>query len=371
MIAQTEPPKCQTPGDAATAVLLYIEQKTNAGEDAEPTGISTGPISGLLAVYDGMGGAGSAIVRTPEGELKTGAYCAARLAKQTLEAHYARYVVEAVAPIANGQAFAASLRDELSRAFAMRAEETDREPSKIRSSLIRRLPTTLAAVAFDAPPPETSIAGEAGGSCQFHAFWAGDSRAYLLDPATGLHQLTRDDVKSRGDAFENLIEDSPLSNCISADQPFSIHCNSGSACAPFILLAATDGCFGFLSTPAHFEYLLLDTLFAASNLEEWNHLLTDRLRGVTGDDATLALRAIGWHGFGALKDAFSKRCALVYETYVREIDEIETKLRALHTNQPEATTDQESLREQRRNLRAQSWISYRAAYERLIPPSLP
>ena len=39
----------------------------------------------------------------------------------------------------------------------------------------------------------------------YHAIWAGDSRGYVLQTESGLCQLTQDDIKSKGDALENLI----------------------------------------------------------------------------------------------------------------------------------------------------------------------
>src|SRR5690349_7889643 len=63
---------------------VLFEQKAGAGEDAEPINIVSGS-SGLLAVFDGMGGAGGGTVKDREGCNRTAAYCASRLAREVVE----------------------------------------------------------------------------------------------------------------------------------------------------------------------------------------------------------------------------------------------------------------------------------------------
>jgi len=100
-----------------------------------------------------------------------------------------------------------------------------------------------------------------------HVFWAGDSRAYLLDPRAGAQQLTTDDIKSGADAMRNLTDDSVMSNCISASADFHINHRAVELEAPFVVLCATDGCYGYLPSPMHFEQLLLSTMAAAKDKE--------------------------------------------------------------------------------------------------------
>jgi serine/threonine protein phosphatase PrpC len=55
-----------------------------------------------------------------------------------------------------------------------------------------------------------------------HVLWAGDSRAYVFEPA-GAHQLTTDDLRDPGDALANLRHDSVVSNAMSADTEFHVN----------------------------------------------------------------------------------------------------------------------------------------------------
>ena len=42
---------------------------------------------------------------------------------------------------------------------------------------------------------------------------------------------------------------------------------------PCIIMAATDGCFGYLKSPMEFEKLLLDTLLAGESIVQWQNAL--------------------------------------------------------------------------------------------------
>ncbi len=70
--------------------------------------------------------------------------------------------------------------------------------SRLKSRLIKTLPTTLAICWYDLSRHE------------FTAVWAGDSRIYYFHHDIGLQQVTTDDLKSNADALENLTQDSPM-----------------------------------------------------------------------------------------------------------------------------------------------------------------
>ena len=102
-----------------------------------------------------------------------------------------------------------------------------------------------------------------------HVFWAGDSRAYAFTPS-GAHQLSTDDLRDPGDAMANLHHDSVVSNAMSADTEFQVGYRRVELKAPFLLICATDGCFGYVPTPMHFEHLVLKALAGARSTQAWS-----------------------------------------------------------------------------------------------------
>ena len=64
----------------------------------------------------------------------------------------------------------------------------------------------------------------------------------------------RDDLQT---AMALIRNDMPMDNLVSADKPFRINHRQYDLTSPTMLLTATDGCFGYVHTPAHFEFLIL------------------------------------------------------------------------------------------------------------------
>ncbi|MFL5882258.1 MAG: hypothetical protein ACJ782_19735, partial [Actinomycetota bacterium] len=182
------------------------------GEDADPI-LRVGPDLGLLGVFDGMGGAGGRVYDTPDGR-HTGAWIASRFARNVVE----RLMLELIKPEWNldGPATAAELHRVLASSLAARLEELKAPETSLRSKLVKALPTTMTLAVLQRTDP-------AAGSYACHLFWAGDSRAYVVDADAGAMQLTTDDLRSGGDAMRNLTDDSVMSNCISADTEFHIN----------------------------------------------------------------------------------------------------------------------------------------------------
>ena len=81
----------------------------------------------------------------------------------------------------------------------------------------------------------------AGPDLNIVARWAGDSRAYVLDPAEGMQAVTKDDSED-GDALNSLANDQPMTNMICADRPSRINeFPLNTIRLPTVLLCATDG----------------------------------------------------------------------------------------------------------------------------------
>jgi len=193
-----------------------------------------------------------------------------------------------------------------------------------------------------------------------HVLWSGDSRVYVFDPATGAHQLTRDDLRDRGDALVNLRQDSVVSNAMSADTDFVVHHHQVEITAPFLAVAATDGCFGYLRTPIHFEHLVLAALRDSADSTSWSAVLQERIKAVTGDDAAMAVLAVG-ADLQEFQQLFADRTSTLEERCIHPIDELES----------EVNRAEQSLLEARRRHSATQmsvWASYKPDYERYLAP---
>lgn len=180
-----------------------------------------------------------------------------------------------------------------------------------------------------------------------------------------MQQLTKDDVKSGGNTFEDLTQDSPLSNCINADGDFELNHIRRNVKLPIILLVATDGCYGYVQTPAHFEHLLLRTLQSANNPDEWQKGLASALSEIAGDDVSLALISMGWEGFAHLKQSFLRRSKKI-QTDIQPIDEVVNTLNKLDKEIESLKTKRENFVARKKELCLELWCKYRRTYERRL-----
>jgi serine/threonine protein phosphatase PrpC len=317
------------------------------GEDADPI-LRVGPDLGLLGVFDGMGGAGGRVYDTPDGR-HTGAYIASRFARNVVE----RLMLELIKPEWNldGTATAAELQRVLASSLAARLAELKAPETALRSKLVKALPTTMTLAVLQRTDP---VAG--GFAC--HLFWAGDSRAYVVQPEAGLRQLTTDDLRSGGDAMRNLTDDSVMNNCISADTEFHINHRQVELQTPFLLLCATDGCFAYVRSPMHFEHLLLSTLEDARDAEAWRRALEAKVTAITGDDAALALLGLGTD-LGGFKKLFKNRAAELQRRYIDPLEEVDGQV---HRAEQELA----DLKTRRTDIAGELWGAYRHDYERYL-----
>jgi hypothetical protein len=168
--------------------------------------------------------------------------------------------------------------------------------------------------------------------------------------------LTQDDLRTKLDALENLSADSPLSNYVNADSDFTLRAVSGRVEGSVIFLAATDGCFGYLYSPMHFEHLLLDTLVEANDAADWRSRLYERLALVTGDDCSLVAAGAGFATFDAMRDAFRARRDAMKSEYIDRLDQSRSEVSRVSGELRDAETQSAAL------LRS-SWETYRRGYE--------
>lgn len=256
--------------------------------------------AGLLGAFDGCGGAGARKHDYYSGH--TEAYMAARFCAGSFFDQFRRLF-----PCNHS---ASGLTQEV---FAPQTIQRliDFEPPKdktayqIKGSSIRTLPST-AAVAL--------VQQENDGSMLVTAIWAGDSRVYIMD-SMGLAQLTVDDTTVT-DPMVTIYEDGVLKNIICSDKPVQLHTKIIKMNEPFIVFTATDGCFGYLTTPMEFEGVLLETLLKTKCVADWESELADAIGAVAGDDHTLCLAAYGYGSYPALQRSFVGRYEYIEKAYL-------------------------------------------------------
>ena len=342
-VPQISPWSIPAPAGDRVAFQFNLGKIPGQGEDADPI-LHESRDLGLVAVFDGMGGAGGTTYATAEGP-RTGAYLASRTTRDAVE----RRVLDLLPRTdLDGPTMTSDLHDSISAALRTRLAELQAPRSMLRSKLLRALPTTMAMAAVRRDP-NTQDAWE----CDL--LWAGDSRVYLLHPDSGAAQLTTDDIRDRGDAMGNLRQDSVISNALSADTPFVVNHRRVRLDVPFIVIAATDGCFGYLSTPMHFEWLLLSTLQQAPDPESWSELLQTRITAISGDDASMAVLGIGSDHKG-LQTLFVDRATALDNQWVRPLDQLEAERAEL-----EQRLDDLGRRKSQQTV--ELWDAYRPGYE--------
>lgn len=257
--------------------------------------------AGMLGVFDGCGGAGAKKHDCYSG--KTEAYIASRLCSGAFYDSFRRNFPNNMP--------AEKLAEEIFLPTALqrlKENEPDQDGIRITGSMVRTLPTTAAAAL---------VRKAKGGMLEVSAFWAGDSRVYVLDK-TGLAQLTQDDT-SVADPMENLYEDGVLKNIFCSDRKVTLHTKTVTLKPPFIVLTATDGCFGYVSTPMEFEGILLHSLLNADNPKQWEQNMQEMIALSAGDDHTMCLAAFGYRGFVAIQRNLSKRYEEILNAYLNPV----------------------------------------------------
>ena len=293
----------RSPGLPDLWMTIAQEVKPNHGEDSWCRGFS--PDAGLLAVFDGCGGLGAQ--RHPKYDLRaqntcpneTEAFVASRLCAGAF--YDAFQTLNAQEDELSAKKFSALAADYCARVLTACRPDSG---TKIMGSMVKTLPTTVAA-ALVIPSGKEYLVG---------AIWAGDSRVYLLD-AQGLAQLTVDDATVT-DPMDNLYEDGILRNVLTADQFPRLNCRCVRVKGPFLVFSATDGCFGYFSTPMEFEGVILAALHEANNTVEWERAIQEHIAQVAGDDFTFNLAAYGFGSFPALKQALRPQLRLLVRDYL-------------------------------------------------------
>lgn len=278
-------------------IAVYKEKIPNNGEDAYL--FSANSCAAVVGAFDGCGGSGAKRHAKLQG--KTGAYAASRIVSGTVKDWFSE----------------CGENNSLESEYVIKQRIKERlqichnavgEESKLVSPIVKVFPTTAAFALFREEKEKVHV----------DYFWAGDSRVYLLN-SDGLAQLSVDDL-SVPDAMENLYDDGVMTNVISKSKDFTIHHGRVAMDKPGIVFAATDGCFGYVSSPMEFEYMLLETLMDSNSISEWERKLSGAIGKVAGDDYTLSGIAIDHGTFEVLHANYINRANRLYSEYISKMN---------------------------------------------------
>lgn len=235
--------------------------------------------SAVVSVCDGCGGLGARKYEVFQGH--TGAYMASRTVSGAVrdwyQENHSRNWKDA-------EELAGQLDTCIRQVYGV-CESYVTERLKIRGSMVRKFPTTLALACARQEQQQIVV----------HILWAGDSRVYLSDQ-NGLAQLTVDDTDVR-DALENLQSDGAMTNVLSSDGKYQIHTAAIRLTEPAMIFAATDGCFGYIPSPMEFEYMILDTLHDSRTPAMFRQKLKKRFAEYAGDDFAFGFMSFGYGSY--------------------------------------------------------------------------
>ena len=256
-----------------------------------------------IAVFDGCGGSGA--WKYPEFKNATGAFVAA----QSIAKHYLTWFDSIPASVSNDL-------DSLSSSFVTTTSDVllnlknSCAPMGVSGSLVKSFPCT-AASAIMVPNHD--------GTISVTSISAGDSRIYFFFFLNGLIQLTKDDIRGNLDSLESLRKSPPMSNLLSADKPYKVSIRQVTLNEPCFIMCATDGVFGYVKTPMHFELMLLRALLSSHTVVGFEKTFTEDIKRITADDSTCLLAFYGWNNFNKIKEGLVRRYDYL-ESIVQRID---------------------------------------------------
>lgn len=311
---------------------MNVPKKENEGEDADPLIIGNKDTKwGVLAVLDGMGGAGARKYRHKDNnEEHTAAYWASRIVRHSIEDFFTTGQLDE-SPIARVDSNIHNfIKHKLDKAIL----DFPNASSNVLSKMSHKLPTTLAMAVYEINDDVVSI----------NSYWAGDSRIIVLTE-DGIIYLTLDDADAPdGDPISPQNMDLPMNNAIYQDGIFRINCYQTkipiSENKPFMLIASTDGCFGYFHNPIEFESMMRKSISEATTENEiMDNIKHAIIENIQQDDFSMAMIAFGYSNFEQLKASLTKKLtdeeslASSYYTWRNSINherkQIEDKLKEL------------------------------------------
>lgn len=293
-------------------VITHAARK-NLGEDSFFCAQSEA--SAMVCVLDGCGGLGARKYDSFQGH--TGAYIASRTVAGAV---HDWYYDTTNSRWGSSEKNLDSLKQYIMMGYEVSSQYAS-ERLRISGSMVRKFPTTLA----------MAYAEKAENEIIAHIVWAGDSRVYLLD-SNGLSQLTMDDTEVV-DALENLTADAPMMNVLSADGEFKLNYKAIRLTGPALLLAATDGCFGYIPSPMEFEGIILQELIESETPRQFHDRLSEQLADCAGDDIAMGMLSFNFGTFEQTKNILGKRFEWLNNQYLSGINDDEAESRKTVWNQ--------------------------------------
>lgn len=298
-----------------TSLTIYTEKNANKGEDANPVLSQINENDFMIAVFDGLGGAGGSNITSPKGEINTHAYYGSRILRDCIVQLSNAQNKEVITDKDQLKKYVINfINDDLINFRQKDVAMLSKKPTK--------LPTTFALTFINQFREELKL----------DIMWAGDSRCFAMSPGQSLTTLTKDDTKDSESDSLNLKVDSPMINYVNAEGNFYINQNKVKLTGKNILIVATDGCFGYFPSPVHFEYSLLKTLSESTSIDTWQKKLTQDIVCITKDDATMSLLAFGWDNFLEIKDDFESDFISLKDNFIKPFETEEKRIEDLKQN---------------------------------------
>jgi hypothetical protein len=147
---------------------------------------------------------------------------------------------------------------------------------------------------------------------------------------------------------------------MSADTEFRVGYRRVELKAPFLLVCATDGCFGYVPTPMHFEHLVLKALAGARSTQAWSEAVQAEISTVTGDDAAMAVMGVG-ADLAEFQTLLAPRLATLEDDFIGPLDQLRRAVQ-------EAERTLQAARQHEQDETAALWGRYQPDYERHLRP---
>lgn len=301
-----------------------VPKKENEGEDADPLSFVDNNLNwGSIGVFDGMGGAGAKKYKNIKtDEEHTSAYWGSRIVRDCVE----DLLIMRPKGTNPFEWIDTMLHSSIVDKLNEKIKDFPNANGAVLSKMTRKLPTTMAMSTYEINDNNVDIS----------TYWSGDSRVYLLKKDT-LEILTIDDVNAEdGDPFSPINMDLAMNNAISQEREFRINKSfvqmSLSSESPFLLIAATDGCFGYYKNPIEFEAMLRNCLTKAENAKEYLGKIQEAIiDNIQQDDFSISIVGFGSDNFEDYKKILSsdKDIELItgYFDWRKSADEQQTEVK--------------------------------------------